>query len=133
GTAPINGTIKDDLGNFVTGIGSSAQDQPDHVYEADGRSVVATPTNYSIAVIAGTNWSVQPSSDDLAALGYLSSSRINTNIAAGQAIRADFVVQRVTTHITGTVRDGAGNPLPNLDVYAHEDNSNYNVNGTTDG
>ena len=43
----------------------------------------------------------------------------STNINAGQAVLQNFIGIVATNHITGLVRDGAGNPVTNLGVYAH--------------
>jgi hypothetical protein len=108
GTALVYGQVRDNLSNVVSNLEISGQDGS---YTFDARGRTTTNGNYAVALFAG-NWMVGPSSDDLVQNGLLGQST-NVAVTNGQALLANFQVQRPTAHLRGHVVDGNGNPVGN--------------------
>ena len=108
GTALVYGQVRDNLSNVVSNLEISGQDGS---YTFDTRGRTTTNGNYAVALFAG-NWTVGPSSDDLLSSGLLGQST-NVTVTNGQALLANFQVQRPTAHLRGHVVDGNGNPVGN--------------------
>ncbi|MDB6112643.1 MAG: hypothetical protein JWR69_4393 [Pedosphaera sp.] len=132
-TALIYGTVKDGLSNGVSGLSLRADDGA-NLFEADGAS--NTNGAYTLAVVAG-NWNVGPDSDSLIARGYSGGSSTNVTVSDGQAVQADFILQGVTAHLRGQVKDDDGNAITNITIvvqpYPIHGNGANSVYPTTDG
>ena len=110
--ALIYGTVKDGANNPVTGV--RVQANKGNLYRADGFTF-SPNANYATGVVAGT-WSVGPDADDLAARGYTRGTGSQVTIDAGQAQQVNFVVQAITAHLRGQIRDDLGAPIPNISL-----------------
>ena len=147
-TALFYGSVKDNLGNPLTGIDVYANDSNNNLYETDGYT--DTNGNYFAAVLGGLGsndpWYVSVNSDTGLA-NYLFSQPAfdqngGLNISSGQAVQANFSALLATNYITGTVKDSNNNPLAGVGVganatinftaysqYADTDaNGNYSLN-----
>ena len=97
----------------------------------DTKSYTDTNGNYCLALPGGTNnfWNPNPSdSGNVALANYIVNRFDYTNPPAGLAIQMNFVPLPVTAHITGQLRDGAGNPISNVDL-----NAGANIGGLNYG
>lgn len=112
-TAMIYGTVKDGANNPVTGLRMKANDQG-NLYRAEGFTF-SPNANYATGVVSGT-WSVGPDGDSLAARGYTGGTGTSVTLSAGQAKQADFVVQRISAHLRGQIKDDAGTPIANITI-----------------
>ena len=112
-TALIYGTVKDGANTPVTGVRVEANDQGD-LYSADGFTF-SPNGNYATVVVAGT-WSVGPDADALAARGYTGGTGTSVTLGAGEARQANFVVQAITAHLRGQIKDDSGTPIPNMTI-----------------
>lgn len=110
-TAMIYGTAKDTAGNPVGGLQFEASDQL-RQNKAEGISFYPNG-NYSLGILSGS-WSASPQSESLLAKGYTSSGSASFTLSNNQAKQANFVVQRVTAHLRGKVKDSGGAPIPNI-------------------
>ena len=111
-TALIYGTVMGVAGNPVTGVRVDADDQG-NPYETSGFTF-SPNANYATGVVAGT-WSVGPDPDSLAARGYIGTgSEVALN--AGQALQVNFVVQAITAHLRGQIKDDSGAPIANMTI-----------------
>ncbi len=111
-TALIFGTVKDSSSNPVGGIGVTADDSG-NLYEALGLS--ATNGAYTLGVVGG-NWNVSPDSSAVLARGYSGANGTNVDLADGTAVEADFILQSVTAHLRGQVKDDHGNAITNIEI-----------------
>ena len=131
-TALIYGTVRDSSSNAVNGVQMVADDSL-NIYEAKG--LTATNGAYTLGVLAG-NWSANPNGDALIAAGYSGGGSTNLFIATGQAIGADFVLQSVTAHLRGQIKDNHGNPIPSMQLvvqpYPLQGNGANSLYPTTD-
>jgi hypothetical protein len=111
--ALIYGTVKDDVDSPVPGV--RVQASKGNLYRADGFTF-SPDANYANGVVGGTSWSVSPDADDLAERGYTGGIGAQVTIDAGQAQQVNFVVQAITAHLRGQVRDDLGAPIPNISL-----------------
>ena len=112
-TALIYGTVKDGANTPVIGLEVEANDQG-NLYRAEGFTF-SPNANYATGVVAGT-WSIGPSTDDLAARGYTGGAGESVTLSEGQAQQVDFVVQAITAHLRGQIKDDSGLPIPNMTI-----------------
>jgi len=111
-SALIYGTVKDGANNSVIGVEVEANDQGD-LYRTEGFTF-SPNSNYATGVVAGT-WSVGVEPNNLIARGYIGTpSEVTLN--AGQAVQVNFVVQAITAHLRGQIRDDSGTPIPNMTI-----------------
>lgn len=131
--ALIYGTVRDTLSNAVSGILLTAGDSG-NLYESIGLS--ETNGAYTLGVVAD-NWNAGPDSAAVAAAGYSSGSSTNLTLIGGQALPADFVLQGVTAHLRGQVKDDLGNAITNIEIVVQtvplQGNGNNALYPTTDG
>jgi uncharacterized GH25 family protein len=131
-TALIYGTLKTSLSNAIIGVEMDGSDSG-NLYQATG--LTGTNGAYSLGVVAGS-WYPGPSGNQLAALGYSGGSSTNVNLTDGQAIEVDFVLQGVTAHLRGQVKDDHGNPITNITIvvqpYPVQGNGANSMYPTTD-
>jgi len=130
--AHLRGHVTDNTSAPVGGVSVNACPQqggncPSVTTGADG--------SFDIAVTADM-WNLSLESDSAAQLGLIS-SQLSVTVTCGQDHNGlTLSALRVTTQITGTVKDSNGNPITNLAVYAYTtiNGTNYNTNGAiTDG
>lgn len=126
--ALIYGNVTDDQARPLTGIELYGSDQLNQ-FEADGVSYPADGA-YCLGVLAGA-WYPQPDADLLAGSGYVGQGT-NLTLSAGQAVRADFVLRQVTTHLLGRALDEFGNPVGSLTVGVNGTNGAW-LTSQTDG
>ena len=109
-TALIYGTVKDDQSNIVAGLTIYGNDWASSSDDAYG--VSDAQGNYALGVFGGT-WYVNADNKALAANNLISQSA-DVSVNDGQAVRQDFVLQHVSTHLRGRVIDNTGSPLGNV-------------------
>ncbi len=112
-TALIYGTLKDSANHPVTGIEVETSGRSD-LNTAEGFSF-SPNGNYATGVLSGT-WSVGPEGDSLIARGYAGGAGTSVTLSDGQAKQADFVLQAVTAHLRGQIRDDLGTPIANISI-----------------
>ena len=125
-TALIYGALRDDQSLAVAGIGFEAYNNQYDVFGGPSDS----GGNYVVGV-AGGNWWVGPTSDDLADRGYVGQGA-NVSVSAGQALLRDFMVQRAGAHLSGRVTDDSGLPVSNICINAYPDQGGNGVDAQTD-
>jgi protocatechuate 3,4-dioxygenase beta subunit len=108
--ALIYGTVKDGANTPVAGVRVEADE--DNPSRADGFTF-SPNANYATGVVAGT-WFLGPDADDLAARLYTGGTGAQVTLDTGQAQQVNFVVQPITAHLRGQVRDDLGAPIPNI-------------------
>lgn len=112
-TALIYGTVSDGA-NPVNGLQIKANDQG-NLYNTAG--VTFAPNgNYVLGVVAAT-WSVGPDSDSIAGRGY-TGANFDVTLSSGQALQVNFVLQAITAHLRGQVRDDTDAPITNIRIVA---------------
>lgn len=120
GNALFHGRITDSANNPFPNIEFDSSDS-NNLYNAKGYS---NPNGYyaTVAYADGTNlWTANPSSSvNLALENDILNSSTVTNISPGQAIEQDFVALPITAHISGSVHDNLGNPVPGVELYAFQ-------------
>jgi hypothetical protein len=91
-----------------------------------------TNGNYTLGVQSGSGqWGLSFDDTSLIVHGYLGLQN-KTNVYAGQTNVA-LAVPKATALFYGNVKDGLGNPLPGIDVYAYDNNNQlYQTDGYTD-
>ncbi|MGA2174885.1 MAG: choice-of-anchor tandem repeat GloVer-containing protein [Verrucomicrobiota bacterium] len=136
-TALFYGSVKDTLGNPLTGIDVYASDNNDGLYETDGYT--DANGNYWAAVLGGLGsddpWQVDLSSNSRLA-NYLVSppgfdSNGGTNMGAGQAALANFTALLATNYVSGSVKDNNGSPIAGVGVWAGTTINGLNYNAQT--
>jgi hypothetical protein len=134
-TALFYGSVKDSLGNPLVGIDVYAWDNNSE-YETDGYS--DANGSYCAGVLGGLSndpWQVQVSTDSGgSATNYVFSGPSfnqngGTNLAASQAVECNFVGLLATNQIAGYVKDGSGNPITNVNVWAQATIAGTSFNG----
>jgi hypothetical protein len=111
-TALIYGTVKDSSSNAVGGISVTADDSG-NLYE--GVALSATNGAYTVGVVGG-NWNISPDSSAVLARGYSGANSTNVTLNDGTAVEADFILQGVTAHLRGQVKDDHGNAITNIQI-----------------
>jgi hypothetical protein len=119
------GSVKDNLGNPVTGIDIEASDTSGNgTYSVDGYA--DQNGNYYDAVLGGLSgdvWDIQvgngfnPNSTNYVFAVPPTAQNPGTNISAGQAIQINVVAIIATNHITGHVQDNFGNPIIGVGLF----------------
>jgi len=128
-TASLSGRLAD-AGNTGTGLpGVMVVAQTDTGLMGVG----ATDTNGSFTIgvqSSSAQWWLKPNDTSLLVHGYLG-LQANTGASPGQSGLA-LTVPRATALFYGTVKDGLGNPLAGIDVYASSNDGQYQTDGYTD-
>jgi hypothetical protein len=84
---------------------------------------------FTLGVTSG-QWEISGDDVSLIAAGYVGSqNRITAN--AGQT-GLTLTEPKATALFYGTVKDGSGKPIPGVDVYARDDNDDYETDGYSD-
>ncbi len=121
GTALFYGSVKDDQGQPVAGVGLnginnnwSGSYNASATTDQDGR--------YVMAVNAGL-WGIEVDNESVAYTSYLFSPPRSANFtfANGQAVQQKFTALRATNHISGWVRQTDGSPISGLGMWAQAD------------
>ena len=90
-----------------------------------------TNGSFSVGVQSGPGqWGLSFDDTSLVVHGYLGLQN-GTNVSAGQT-NVILAVPKATALFYGSVKDGLGNPLPGIDVYAYDNNNQYQTDGYTD-
>ena len=110
-TALIYGTVKNNSNTPIINVQTKVGNQGNN-YQTLGRSAAPAGT-YSMGVLAG-NWSAGIEAMSVPA-GYSSVGiSADITISAGQAVQSNFVLNSVTAHLRGQIRDDSGAPIPNM-------------------
>src|ERR1035437_5458986 len=88
-----------------------------------------TNGNFNMPATAGT-WKIQADDMTLIVHGYLGLQN-GTNVNFGTT-GVTIAVPKATALFYGSVKDGTGNPLPGIDIYAYDNNNQYQTDGYTD-
>jgi hypothetical protein len=115
GNALVYGTVTTAQSNPVPTLTMEAQDTNYDLF--NGQGLTDANGNYSVAVVAGGD-DVQP--DMLA--GYINPPSAFFTVSSGQAVRENFVMQAVSSYLSGVVQDNFGNPLGNAQLIADPTN-----------
>jgi hypothetical protein len=128
-TAIFYGSLKDNLGNPLSGIYISSSDDMGQ-YETE--AFTDANGNY-VAGASGTNWNVNVSSDS-SPTNYVFSQGLDTALTNGQAQQVNFTAILATNHIAGFVKDNNGNPIVGVGVSANAtiNSVNYQTQVDTD-
>ncbi len=133
GNALVYGTVTTPPSTGLPAVTMQADDTNQSVFDSEGLSDASG--NYSVALVAGGD-AVQPSASDLS--GYTGASTVVFTAASGQAIQENFVLQPISSFLSGVVQDNLGNPLGNLSLIADPTNDptgslNVNFQSAGDG
>ncbi len=141
-TALFYGSVKDSLGNPMPGLDLSPSDNTNG-YDTD--AYTDANGNYAAGALGGlTNdaWQIQVSTKNTPA-NYLFSqpdfdSNGGTNLTANMAVKVKFTALLVTNYISGCLKNGSGNPITNVGIFANatingvyynQGNANTDTNG----
>ncbi len=111
-TALIHGTARTGSGTPVPWLDIFAQQDSGDDIEAF--SITDSAGNYSIGVTTG-DWRLE-----LETPGYLAPQSFVHVSAPGVAALQDITVNPVTAHLRGTVRDSGNQPVPGVEILAHD-------------
>ena len=116
-TAIFYGTVKDNVGNPLTGVDIYSSDNNGN-YEMDGFSY--TNGNYIVGALADASdqWQVQVSSDSNPTNYVFTQGPGSVTLTNGQAYQYNFTALPATNLITGQVQDSGGHPLSGIGVNA---------------
>jgi hypothetical protein len=93
-----------------------------------------TDTNGNFTV--GTRpsvWKIESGGQSLIVHGYLAlQNNIKTNTAGGSVSGITIALPKATAIFYGSVKDNLGNPMAGIDVYANDNNNQYQSDGYTD-
>lgn len=92
----------------------SIRGESDTGTELNSASATDADGNYTLGAVIGT-WSV-----DSETPGYLSTGTMVDVENPGINILHDIVIHPITAHLRGIVRDNHNQPVPNLEVFAHD-------------
>lgn len=130
-TTHLRGTVKDESNAALSGVEVEACPQ-------QGGSCVYTntlPDGTFDLWIAGGNWNLGFWNEQLTQMGLIGQN-LSLNVIDGHD-QNDLTlrVRHANRHITGWVKDGSGNPITDLDLWANAiiDGASYQTNGRTDG
>jgi hypothetical protein len=127
-TALVYGSVKDNLGNPLSGIDVYLDDSPGNgLYQSDGYT--DKNGNYVVGGLGGSDdWWVEIESDS-APLNYVfSESQLGGHLTNGTALRQDFTGILATNHISGNVKFNGANVV-GVSVWANQtiDGTNYHA------
>ncbi|HWF19367.1 MAG TPA: carboxypeptidase regulatory-like domain-containing protein [Verrucomicrobiae bacterium] len=89
--------------------------------------------NFKIPVISG-QWKISSNERTLGMLGYLRpQNSTKVNATNGSVSGVNIAVTKATAMIYGRFVDNLGNPVPNVDLYADDGQSQYESEAITDG
>jgi hypothetical protein len=117
GNALVYGTVLTAQSNPVPSLNMQANDNNNSVFEAQG--LTDANGNYSVAVVAGAD-NAGPNNSDLS--GYIAPSPAFFTVTNGQAIQENFVLQPISSYLSGVVQDNLGDPLGNIELVADPTN-----------
>ena len=127
-TALIYGTVKNSSNAPITDVQTKVGNQGNS-YQTLGRSAPPAGT-YSMGVLAG-NWSAGIEASSVPA-GYSSVGiSADITISAGQAVQSDFVLNSVTAHLRGQIRDDTGAPIPNMTLVLQREPISHDGTGSS--
>ncbi len=137
-TALFYGTVKDNLGNVLTGVVAIyAEDNNNGIYQTDG--FTDANGNYVTAALGGLGsndpWQLQVDNtssfpnDDFSQPAFDQNG--GTNLGVGQAVLANFTAILATNHITGNVQYNGTN-LVGVGVYAYTPTNSVQYNASVD-
>jgi hypothetical protein len=117
GNALVYGSVTTPPSTGLAAVTMQAADTNHSIFDSEGLSDASG--NYSVALVAGGD-TVAPNGSDLT--GYSGGSATNFTVASGQAIEENFVLQPISSFLSGVVQDNLGNPLGNLSLIADPTN-----------
>jgi hypothetical protein len=115
GNALVYGTVTTAQSNPVPTLTMEAQDTNYDLF--NGQGLTDANGNYSVAVVAGGD-DVQP--DMLP--GFINPPSAFFTVSSGHAVRENFVMQAVSSYLSGVVQDNFGSPLGNTQIIADPTN-----------
>jgi hypothetical protein len=126
-TSTIAGTMVDaaNPGTTLPGILMSANGPNDSM----AISFTDAKGNFTLSVTSG-QWGVSGDDLSLIAAGYVKSQNRITATAGQTGLT--LAEPKATALFYGTVKDGAGKPIPGVDVYARDNNDDYETDGYSD-
>lgn len=132
------GSVKDNLGNPIVGVGLDAFESS-NILDATG---FTDPNgNYFIGVLGLTNdsWQIGLNGDNRSYTNYIFSQPAfdqngGTNLAIGMAVLQNFTAILATNTISGTVKDNSNNAITNVQVFANATigGDDYSAQANTD-
>ncbi len=125
-TALLYGSVKNSTNAPLVNLGVQADDGA----LLRSQSPTDGAGNYWLGIIAG-NWNVGLDPDALNKLGYANSGT-NVAVASGQAVRIDFVPQRVSATLSGRVLREDGSPVSSIGVGANNSTGSGSAGTGTD-
>jgi Putative Ig domain len=131
-TAVFYGSVKDNLGNPLTGIDIYANDSDSQMFEMD--AYTDANGKYVLGVLGNNDyWRVQVNSDDNSA-NYIFSQGNSVAMTNGQAVKQSFTGILATSHISGSVQQTNGSPISGVGVWAQANIAGkyYQTYGRTD-
>ena len=124
-TALIYGTLKDDQGNPLAGVGLYPNNNQ---YEGYART---DSGGYYVAGVPAGTWEIGPDSSELAPRGYLG-RYYQVTVNSGDAVRQDLEVRHITAHLSGRVTDDNSQAVGDICINAYPDQGG-SVDTQTDG
>ncbi len=131
-TALFYGSVKDNLGQPLSGVDVYANDNNHNLYQSDGYS--DANGNYVVGVAGGLNNDSWWLSANNAADYLFSQPDFETNggmdMGVGQVMLGNFTAVVATNTISGTLKDSNGDPIANVGVWANGtiNGVQYNLN-----
>jgi hypothetical protein len=130
------GSVKDNLGNPLAGIGMGASDTSSNIFQTSGYT--DTNGNYFVGILGlGSNdpWQVGVSSDTAPTNYVFSQPQLDqmngTNVAVGQALEMDFTAILATNRIVGSVKNNTNAIISGVGVYASANIAGTNYDNYT--
>ena len=133
------GSVKDNLGNPMPGIGIGASDTSSNLFQTGGYT--DANGNYFVGILGlgGSDpWNLGLSGDSAPTNYVFSQPQLDqmngTNVAAGQAIREDFTAILATNRIVGSVKNNTNGIIGGVGVFTSATiaGTNYNTYTRTD-
>ena len=139
-SALFYGKVKDSSGNPLAGVPISPNDNNNNF---DAQALSDPNGYYVVGVLGGLSsdpWQVQVGNHNSLTNDIFSEPDFDnnggTNLAPGEVVQVKFTALTATNFISGTLKDGGGNPISGVSLYATAtiNGASFNVNSQgTDG